>query len=92
MTDAAIKSPAQIAHEARNLQAKTDAAQAKVARFLAHVERNNQASVDAAARRSAREAAEESAALASATLAYAEAIEAHYGIAANDNAAIAKAA
>ena len=45
MSDAAIKSAAQIAHEQRNADAKAKAVQAKVDRFLAHVERNNQASI-----------------------------------------------
>lgn len=93
MIDAiATKSAAQIAHEARNAQAKATAAQAKIDRFLAHVERNNQSSVNAAARRADDEARAEAAALASATRAYAEEIEARFGIAANDNFRVAKAA
>lgn len=44
----ASKTVAQIAHEARNAQAKIDAAQRKVDRFLDHVERNNQTAIDAA--------------------------------------------
>lgn len=92
MTDVAAKSAKQIAHEQRNAERKADKAQRRVDKFLAHVERQNQSAVEAAARRAARAAQKEEAALADATLAYAAEIEARYGIAANDNASIAKAA
>ena len=114
MTDVAIKSAAQIAHEQRNADRKVAAAQAKVERYLGHVERNNDAATAKVERRAARVQAhglrnertrfaaiqaraeansqDETVALASATRAFAEAIEGRYGIIANDNAAIAKAA
>lgn len=102
MTDVATKSPAQIAHEQRNADAKAAAATAKAVRVLAHRTRNFAVSVDALQRRDQRmadhEARNEAAALAAATRAFAEAIEASHGIPAdlsapaNDNVALAKAA
>lgn len=92
MTDIAIKSAKQVAHEQRNAAAKASAIQAKIDRYLAHVERQNQKAIAAAAARSARRNMDETAALADATRAYADAVEARFGIASNDNAAIAKAA
>ncbi len=95
MTDTA-KSPAQIAHEQRNAERKAQAAQAKAMRIDAHRRRNFAVSVDAFQRRDQRiadhQARNEAAALAAATLAFAEAVEDRYGIVANDNASIAKAA
>ena len=91
-----IKTSALAAHAAHNAAARATSTSTRIERFLAHVERNNQASIDAAQRRAARirahAARNEEAALAAATLAYAEAVEARCGIAANDNAAIARAA
>lgn len=110
MTDVAIKSAAQIAHEQRNADRKAEAAQRKVDRFLAHIDHNNAAAAGKVERRQARiqahglrnertriaaaqaRDADEEQALASATRAFAEAIEDRYGIIANDNASIAKAA
>lgn len=97
--NAAAKATAQAArqariadHQARNAASHDAAVTRKVDRFLAHVERQNQASIDAAAARAAREAATEEALLIDATIAFAQEIESRYGITANDNAAIAKAA
>jgi hypothetical protein len=97
--NAAAKATAQAAraeriagHEQRNAASHDAAVTRKVDRFLAHVERQNQASIDAAAARAARDAEVEEALLIDATMAFAQAIEGRYGITANDNAAIAKAA
>ena len=90
MTDAAAKSPAQIAHEQRNADRKAQAAQAKAGRIDAHRRRNFKVSVEALERRDQRladhEARNEAAALAAATRAFAEAIEASHGIPANISA------
>lgn len=80
------------AHEQRNATSHDAAAARKVERFLAHVERQNQSSIDAAAARAIRDAETEQALLDDAIRAVAEEIERRYGISANDNAAIAKAA
>jgi len=86
------KTAKQIAHEQRNAARKAEAEAAKAARMEAHFQRNVELSAAAAVRRAERTATNEEVALASATDAYAEAIEQRYGISANDNNALPVAA
>lgn len=86
------KTAKQIAHEQRNAARKAEAAAAKAARMEAHSQHNLDLATQAAVRREARSAANEETALASATDAYAQAIEQRYGIIANDNTALSAAA
>lgn len=89
-----------LAHRTRNFNASVDGVQRRDQRMIDGIERNIQRNADisiaAASRRAdriaAHEARNEAAALASATLAFAQEVEARFGIVANDNAALSQAA